>query len=130
MITEYYTSDAPEAIGPYSQAVEANGLIFCSGQIPINPATGNIEVVGAAEQTMRVLLNLRAVLEAAGAGLDKVVKTTVFLTDIGDFPAVNKVYAEMFGDHKPARSTVQVARLPKCAKVEIEAVAVKAIISG
>lgn len=123
MITAFYTSNAPEAIGPYSQAVEANGLIFCSGQLPINPATGNIEVVGAAEQTMRVLLNLRAVLEAAGSGLDRVVKTTVFLTDIGDFPAVNKVYAEMFGNHKPARSTVQVARLPKCAKVEIEAIA-------
>jgi 2-iminobutanoate/2-iminopropanoate deaminase len=119
------TQQAPEAIGPYAQAIEANGLVFCSGQIPINPASGNIEVVGAAEQTMQVLLNLRAVLEAAGLGLDKVVKTTVFLTDIGDFPAVNKVYAEMFGGHTPARSTVQVARLPKCAKVEIEAVAVK-----
>lgn len=116
---------APEAIGPYAQAVEANGMVFCSGQIPINPASGNIEVVGAAEQTMQVLLNLRAVLEAAGVGLDKVVKTTVFLTDIGDFPAVNKVYAEMFGGHTPARSTVQVARLPKSAKVEIEAIAVK-----
>ena len=126
MITEFYTSNAPEAIGPYSQAVEANGLVFCSGQLPINPATGNIEVAGAAEQTMRVLLNLRAVLEATGSGLDRVVKTTMFLTDIGDFPAVNKVYAEMFGDHKPARSTVQVARLPKCAKVEIEAIAVAA----
>jgi 2-iminobutanoate/2-iminopropanoate deaminase len=117
------TKDAPEAIGPYAQAVVANGLVFCSGQIPINPKAGTIEVVGAAEQTMQVLLNLRAVLEAAGSGLDKVLKTTVFLTDIGDFPAVNKVYAEMFGGHTPARSTVQVARLPKCAKVEIEAIA-------
>ena len=126
MMTEINTPDAPAAIGPYAQAIETNGLIFCSGQIAINPVTGNIEVVGAAEQTMRVLLNLRAVLEAAGSGLDKVVKTTVFLTDMGDFPAVNKVYAEMFGGHKPARSTVQVARLPKCAKVEIEAVAVAA----
>ncbi len=119
------TQQAPEAIGPYAQAIEANGMVFCSGQIAINPDSGNIEVVGAAEQTMRVLLNLRAVLEAAGTGLDKVVKTTVFLTDIGDFPAVNKVYAEMFGGHTPARSTVQVARLPKSAKVEIEAIAVK-----
>jgi 2-iminobutanoate/2-iminopropanoate deaminase len=122
-MTEISTPDAPAAIGPYAQAITANGLVFCSGQIPINPASGNIEVAGAAEQTMQVLLNLRTVLAAAGSGLGKVVKTTVFLTDIGDFPAVNKVYAEMFGTHKPARSTVQVARLPKCAKVEIEAIA-------
>lgn len=117
------TDKAPEAIGPYAQAVEANGVVYCAGQLPINPASGAIEVVGAAEQTMQVLLNLRAVLEAAGSGLDRVVKTTVFLTDIGDFPAVNKVYAEMFAGHTPARSTVQVARLPKCARVEIEAIA-------
>ena len=117
------TDKAPEAIGPYAQAVEANGVVYCAGQLPINPASGAIEVVGAAEQTMQVLLNLRAVLEAAGSGLDRVVKTTVFLTDIGDFPAVNKVYAEMFAGHTPARSTVQVSRLPKCARVEIEAVA-------
>jgi 2-iminobutanoate/2-iminopropanoate deaminase len=122
-MTAINTPGAPTAIGPYAQAIEANGFLFCSGQIPINPASGNIEVAGAAGQTMQVLLNLRAVLEAAGSGLDKVVKTTVFLTDIGDFPAVNTVYAEMFGAHKPARSTVQVARLPKCAKVEIEAIA-------
>ena len=119
------TPDAPEAIGPYAQAIEAQGFIFCSGQLAIHPVSGKIEMVGAAEQMMRVLLNLRAVLEAAGSGLDKVVKTTLFLTDIGDFPAVNKVYAEMFGDHKPARSTVQVARLPKCARVELEAIALK-----
>lgn len=118
------TETAPAAIGPYAQAVEANGFLFCSGQLAINPASGAIEMAGAAEQTMRVLLNLRAVLEAAGSGLGKVVKTTVFLTDMGDFPAVNKVYAEMFGSHTPARSTVQVTRLPKCAKVEIEAIAV------
>ena len=117
------TAEAPEAIGPYSQAVEANGLVFCAGQIPLNPKSGEIEVVGAAEQTMQVLLNLRAVLEAAGSGLERVVKTTVFLTDMGDFPAVNRVYGEMFGQHAPARSTVQVARLPRCAKVEIEAIA-------
>ncbi len=101
----------------------ANGLVFCSGQIPLNPRTGRIETANAAEQTMQVLLNLRAVLEAAGSGLGKVVKTTVFLTDIGDFPAVNKVYAEMFAGHAPARSTVQVARLPKTAKIEIDAIA-------
>lgn len=125
MLTLIKTEDAPAAIGPYAQAIEASGVVYCSGQIPINPKSGNIEVVGAAEQTMQVLLNLRAVLEAAGSGLNKVVKTTVFLTDIGDFPVVNKVYAEMFGAHTPARSTVQVARLPKSAKVEIEAIAVK-----
>jgi len=119
------TPEAPEAIGPYAQAIEANGFIFCSGQLAINPASGEIEMVGAAEQMMRVLLNLRAVLEAAGSGLDRVVKTTLFLTDIGDFPAVNKVYGEMFGDHRPARSTVQVARLPRCARVELEAIALK-----
>jgi 2-iminobutanoate/2-iminopropanoate deaminase len=117
------TAGAPEAIGPYAQAIVANGMVFCAGQIPLNPKSGLIEVEGAAEQTLQVLLNLRAVLEAAGSNLDKVVKTTVFLTDIGDFPAVNKVYAEMFGGHTPARSTVQVARLPKGAKVEIEAIA-------
>lgn len=124
-MTMIETSNAPEAIGPYAQAVEANGMVFCSGQLAINPASGQIEVVGAAQQMMQVLLNLRAVLEAAGTGLDRVVKTTLFLTDIGDFPAVNKIYAEMFGAHRPARSTVQVARLPKCAKVELEAIAVK-----
>lgn len=119
------TETAPEAIGPYAQAIVADRLVFCSGQIPINPQSGNIEAADAAGQTIQVLLNLRAVLEAAGAGLDKVVKTTVFLTDIGDFPAVNKVYGELFCGHTPARSTVQVARLPKGAKVEIEAIAVK-----
>ena len=84
-MTVISTPEAPEAIGPYAQAIEANGFIFCSGQLAINPASGEIEVVGAAEQMMRVLLNLRAVLEAAGSGLDRVVKTTLFLTDIGDF---------------------------------------------
>ena len=119
------TDRAPEAIGPYAQAIVTNGMVFCSGQIPINPQSGNIDAADAAGQTMQVLLNLRAVLEAAGSCLDKVVKTTVFLTDIGDFPVVNKVYAEMFCGHTPARSTVQVARLPKSAKIEIEAIAVK-----
>jgi len=119
------TPNAPEAIGPYAQAIEANGFIFCSGQIPINPLNGNVEKAGAAEQTLQVLLNLKAVLEAAGSGLGKVVKTTVFLADMGDFPFVNNVYAEIFGDHKPARSTVQVVRLPKSVRVEIEAIALK-----
>jgi len=101
------TAGAPEAIGPYAQAIVANGMVFCSGQIPLNPKSGLIEVEGAAEQTQQVLQNLRAVLEAAGSNLAKVVKTTVFLTDIGDFPAVNTVYAEMFGGHTPSRSTVR-----------------------
>ena len=120
-----YTKEAPQAVGPYAQAVEVNGIIFCSGQIPINPQTGNIEAVSAAEQTTQVLLNLRAVLSAAGVGLNQVVKTTVFLTDFGDFMAMNKVYAEMFGGHTPARSTIQVVQLPRGAKVEIEATAVR-----
>ena len=116
---------APEAIGPYAQAIEVNGVVYCSGQLPISPASGKIEADGVAEQALQALLNLRAVLEAAGASLQSVVKTTVFLTDIGDFPVVNTIYAEMFAGHTPARSTVQVARLPKGAKIEIEAVAVK-----
>jgi len=124
-MTTIQTPNAPEAIGPYAQAIEANGFIFCSGQIPINPQSGNIEKAGATEQAQQVLLNLKAVLEAAGSGLGKVVKTTVFLADMGDFPFVNNVYAEAFGDHKPARSTVQVTRLPKSVRVEIEAIAVK-----
>jgi 2-iminobutanoate/2-iminopropanoate deaminase len=121
------TPNAPEAIGPYSQAIlvrNFDNLLFCSGQLPINPATGAIEVAGPAEQTMQVLLNLRAVLYAAGSSLSQVVKTTVFLTDMGDFPFMNKVYEEMFAGHKPARSTVEVSRLPKNARVEIEAIAV------
>ena len=118
---------APAAIGPYAQAIEVNGLLFCSGQLPINPTTGTIEVVGPAEQTMQVLLNLRAVLAAAGSSLSQVVKTTVFLTDMGEFPFMNKVYEEMFAGHKPARSTVEVSRLPKNARIEIEAIAVIAV---
>ena len=120
-------TNAPAAIGPYSHAIETNGLLFCSGQLPINPASGNIEVAGPGEQTMQVLLNLRAVLTAAGSDLSKVLKTTVFLTDMGDFPFMNKVYEEMFAGHKPARSTVDVSRLPKNARVEIEAIAVTAV---
>lgn len=122
-MTTIHTHDAPAAIGPYSQAIVANGMVYCSGQIPINPASGTIETEDAAAQAKQVLNNLRAVLIAAGSGLDKVVKTTVFLTDLNDFQDVNTVYAEAFGAHKPARSTVQVARLPKAAKVEIEAIA-------
>lgn len=122
-MTAITTDQAPAAIGPYSQAIVANTLIYCSGQIPINPASGNIESEDIAAQTKQVLNNLRAVLTAAGSCMDKVVKTTIFLTDLNDFQIVNSIYAEAFGTHKPARSTVQVARLPRAAKIEIEAIA-------
>ncbi len=114
---------APAALGPYSQAIEANGMVYCSGQIPIDPATGTIHAESVEDQTRQAITNLSHVLEAAGAGLDKVVKTTVFISDMNDFAAVNAVYAELFGATKPARSCVQVARLPKDVKIEIEAIA-------
>jgi len=118
-----HTDNAPKAIGPYSQAIRANGFLFCSGQIPLDPATmqiveGDIEI-----QTRRVLTNLQAVLEAAGSSLSRVVKTTVFLQDLGEFARMNAVYAEFFTGAPPARSTVQVAALPRNAKIEIECVA-------
>ena len=116
------TKNAPAAIGPYSQAIVANGLIYTSGQIPIEPASGSIEATGIEAQTEQVIKNLAAVLEAAGSGLDRVIKTTCFLKDITDFTAFNKVYARYF-TQKPARSCVEVAALPKGALVEIEAVA-------
>ena len=118
------TETAPQALGPYSQAIRANGFIFCSGQIPIDPAAGAVVATTAEAQTRQAITNLRNVLEAAGAGLDKVVKTTVFISDMNDFAAVNGVYAELFGETKPARSCVQAARLPKDVKIEIEAIAV------
>jgi 2-iminobutanoate/2-iminopropanoate deaminase len=117
------TDQAPDAIGPYSQAVSANGFVFTSGQIPIDPATGQFVSGGIAEQTQQVLKNLSAVLEAAGSGLQQVVKTTVFLADMEDFTAMNEVYATFFGAEPPARSTVQAARLPRDARVEIDVVA-------
>ncbi len=117
------TEKAPGAIGPYSQAVKAEGLVFCSGQIPIDPATGEFVSGGVAEQTEQVLTNLTAVLEAAGTGLGRVVKTTVFLADMNDFTAMNDVYARYFAENKPARATVQAARLPRDAKVEIDCIA-------
>jgi 2-iminobutanoate/2-iminopropanoate deaminase len=120
------TDKAPAAIGPYSQAVWAGDLLFCSGQIPIDPATGTLVEGDAATQAERVLKNIRALLEAAGLGMAHVVKTTVFATDMGEFGAVNEVYARFFSDEPPARSFVQVAALPKGAKVEIEVVARKA----
>ena len=117
------TERAPQALGPYSQAIRANGFIFCSGQIPIDLAAGAVTATTAADQARQAITNLQKVLEAAGSGLDKVVKTTVFLGDMNDFAAVNAVYAELFGDTKPARSCVQAARLPKDVKIEIEAIA-------
>lgn len=117
------TENAPQALGPYSQAIKAGGFVWCSGQIPIDPAVNAVTATTIEDQTRQSITNLRHVLEAAGAGLDKVVKTTVFISDMNDFAALNAVYAEMFGATKPARSCVQVARLPKDVKVEIEAVA-------
>jgi 2-iminobutanoate/2-iminopropanoate deaminase len=117
------TANAPAPVGPYSQAVKAGGTLYCSGQIPINPATGAIPE-GIDAQTHQVLKNLAAVLEAGGADFSNVVKTTVFLKDMNDFPAMNAVYAETFTKAAPARSTVQVVRLPKDVLVEIDAVAV------
>ena len=116
------TKNAPPAIGPYSQAIKAGGFVFVSGQLPLDPETGEVVAEGVAEQTECVLKNLAAVLEAAGSGLDKVVKTTVFLHDMANFPAVNEIYARWMGDARPARSTVQVSALPRGGLVEIEAV--------
>ncbi len=118
------TDRAPRAIGPYSQAVRAGNLVFASGQIPIDPATGEFVVGAVAEQTEQVLRNLAEVFEAAGVGLNQIVKTTVFLADMEDFAAMNEVYGRFFGEQPPARATVQAARLPRDAKVEIEAIAV------
>ena len=123
-VTAVKTASAPEAIGPYAQAVKANGFVFSSGQIPLDPATGEMVKGDVKEQTRRVLENLKAVLFAAGTSLDRVVKATVFLADMGDFAAMNEVYAEYFQATKPARSTVQAARLPKDARIEIDFVAV------
>jgi len=117
------TPDAPKAIGPYSQSIKAGGLVFTAGQIPLDPSTGQIVGVDAAAQADRVLKNLQAVLQAAGTDLEHVVKTTVFLKNISDFATVNEVYGRYFRDSPPARSTVQVANLPREALVEIEAIA-------
>ncbi len=118
------SSAAPEAIGPYEQGILIGGFLFTAGQIPLDPKTGNLVDGGIAAQTRRVLENLKAVLEAGGSSLDRVVKATVFLKNMADFPAVNEVYAEYFGASKPARSTVAVADLPRGALVEIDLVAV------
>ena len=118
------TDAAPTAIGPYSQAIVHGGMVYTAGQIALDPATGELVQGDIAAQTERVFQNLSAVLEAAGASLGTVVKTTVFLKDMGEFAAMNEIYGRHFGDHRPARSTVQAARLPKDCSVEIEAIAV------
>lgn len=123
MIEMVSSENAPKALGPYSQAIKAGNFVFCSGQIPINPATNSIEAVTIEDQTRQVITNLKNVLEASGSSLANVVKTTVFIKDMNDFVALNGVYAEMFGQTRPARSCVEVARLPKDVKVEIECIA-------
>ena len=117
------TAGAPKAIGPYSQGIAAGGFIFTAGQVALDPSTGELVAGGIADQTTRALENLRAVLAAAGSSLSQVIKTTVFLVDMADFAPMNEVYARSFGDHRPARSTVAVAGLPRGALVEIEVIA-------
>ena len=119
------TSKAPKAIGPYSQAIEANGLVITSGQLPIDPATGEFAPGGIKEQTRQSLTNAKAILEEAGIGLGNVMKTTVFLSDMNDFAAMNEVYAEFFNEPFPARSEIAVKTLPKNALVEVECIAAK-----
>lgn len=119
------TPDAPRAIGPYSQAMLTGGQVFTAGQIALDPASMELVPGGVAEQTERVMQNLRAILEAAGSGMSSVIRTTVYLIDMGDFAAMNEVYARHFGDHRPARSTVAVAALPKGARVEIDAIGIR-----
>jgi len=118
------TDQAPAAIGPYSQAVQAGGLLFCSGQIPLDPVTGELVSGDIRQETERVMENLRGVLTAAGCGFEQVVRTTIYLVDMADFPVVNEVYGNYFPSMKPARATVAVAALPRGARVEIDAVAV------
>lgn len=120
------TDGAPKAIGPYSQAIAAGELIFCAGQVALDPSSGESVTGDVGAQTERVIDNLRAVLETAGSDLSHVVKTTVYLTDFNDFAAMNEVYAKRFGDHRPARATVGVSALPKGLRVEIECVAIRA----
>jgi len=117
------TDNAPQAIGPYSQAIKHNGLVFVSGQIPLDPETMTLVTGSIKDQTRRVLNNLKAILEAAGTNMERVLKATVFLKDMADFEEVKQVYSEFFSQHKPARACVQVARLPKDVAVEIEVVA-------
>lgn len=117
------TEDAPKAIGPYSQAIRANGFVYTSGQIPLDPATGDLAGGSFEEQVHRVFRNLQAILTAAGSDFSRVVKATVYVTDLGNFGTLNSIYASYFGDHKPARTTVEVPALPKGATVEIDLIA-------
>ncbi len=117
------TTDAPAAIGPYAQAIIAGGLVYTSGQIPLDPESMGVVPGGITEQAERVMTSLAAVLQAAGSSLGQVIKTTCFVTDLADFAAFNEVYGRHFGDHKPARSTVQVAALPRGVKLEVECIA-------
>jgi 2-iminobutanoate/2-iminopropanoate deaminase len=121
--TVIHSDDAPKAIGPYSQAIAVNGMLFCAGQTPIDPATGNLVEGGVEAQTHQALKNVGAVLKAGGSDYGKVIKTTVFLKNMNDFAAMNAIYATYFTDAPPARSTVEVARLPKDCLVEVEAIA-------
>ena len=124
MKKEIIKSDkAPEAIGPYSQAIRAAGLIFISGQIPLDPLTGDIVNGGIKEQTKRVMKNIEAILEAAGSGIDKALKTTIYLKNLSDFESVNKIYGDYFSSTPPARATVEVSNLPKNASIEIDVIA-------
>ena len=123
MVQVVCTEKAPKAIGPYSQAIKANGFVFVSGQIPIDPESGHIVEGDTDLQTRRVLTNLSAILEESGSSLTQVVKTTVFLKDMLQFQVMNEVYGEFFSGHKPARSTIEVARLPRDVSIEIEAIA-------
>ncbi len=118
------SNDAPKAIGPYSQAVKAGNILYTSGQISLDPATGNLVQGDFSAQARRVFDNLRAVLHQAGGDFRHVVKATVYLTDLGDFQTLNSIYAEVFGEHKPARTTVQVAALPKGSAIEIDLIAI------
>jgi 2-iminobutanoate/2-iminopropanoate deaminase len=120
------TEKAPKAIGPYSQAVVHNGLAFLSGQIPLDPATGQLVEADIAAQTMRVLENLKAVLEACGSSLDQIVKTTVYIQDMREFAKMNEIYGKYFSENPPARSTIEAARLPRDVRVEIDAIAIVA----
>jgi 2-iminobutanoate/2-iminopropanoate deaminase len=124
-ILTVHTDHAPKAIGPYSQAVAWGNLVYSAGQIALDPVTMEVVPGGVAEQTERVLMNLKAVLEAGGSDFSRVLKTTVFLADMADFGAMNEVYGRAFGNHRPARSTVAVAGLPRNVRVEIEVVAVR-----
>jgi 2-iminobutanoate/2-iminopropanoate deaminase len=123
MIKTISTDKAPQAIGPYSQAVKVGSFLFLSGQIPINPESNQIETTDVAEQTTQVMKNIEAILENQGLGLENIVKTTIFIKDMEQFATINEIYGSFLGDHRPARSTVEVSRLPKDVQIEIEVIA-------